>query len=775
MRTRPGILVLLIAVILLALPRTVAAERRFASVQAGPHASAVALSAYAPGRVVIRLTPEAAAALDVAAWEPRGERGPEALAARMGLARLAARLEVRAVVRLHERLRDTAASADAERVLLLRLPASADIPAACALLTADPAVEFAVPDRRVYPAVTPNDPFFAANWGHRNTAQLPAYDWYVSYDHTLAPVGQPGFDADTDLAWDFPAAYGAGSVIIAILDSGVDPTHADLWQLPGYDFGDNDANPADDIPGVAGHGTCCAGVAAAVADNATGAVGVAGGCPILPLKVGDSAGNLYLSYVAQAVYHAVNAGAAVISMSFSTPGIMSDPLLDPALAYAANAGVVLVAAAGNDNMPVLDYPANHPDVIAVGAASPCGERKRSSADPADLAYGVLPDVNGYTCDGERWWGSNFGSPGMDAPDALDLLAPTMLPTTDITGAAGYRAGDVEPFFNGTSCSAPFVAGVCALVLSAHPALPPQQVRDILRRTCTDVVSVESTPGWDRWSGHGLVNARAAVLAAVTPAALFAASTVGGCQPLTVGFTDLSGGLITQWQWDYGDGSPPESIPNPLHIYHQPGTYTVTLTVTGPYGTDTLALPDLITVDPLPTADFTAGPLSGDYPLSVDFTDASGGGVDGWQWDFGDGGHADEPNPTHVYAAPGLYTVSLAVGNPCGGDVKTREAYIEVTDPASGAPTVPRRFALAPPRPNPFNPATELAFELAAEGPASLAIHDAAGRRVAVLVDAVLPAGPHRVAWRASGRPSGVYFARLRAGDRTAVRRLVLLR
>ena len=53
--------------------------------------------------------------------------------------------------------------------------------------------------------------------------------------------------------------------------------------------------------------------------------------------------------------------------------------------------------------------------------------------------GVNTDPNGYTCDGERWWGSNYGSPGVDAPDALDLLAPTMLPTTDITGAAGYLA------------------------------------------------------------------------------------------------------------------------------------------------------------------------------------------------------------------------------------------------------------------------------------------------------------------------------------------------
>ena len=108
------------------------------------------------------------------------------------------------------------------------------------------------------------------------------------------------------------------------------------------------------------------------------------------------------------------------------------------------------------------------------------------------------DPNGYTCDGERWWGSNYGVTTQDAAGAVDLIAPTILPTTDIQGSAGYDSGDYSGFFNGTSCATPYAAGVAALVKSANPSYTPAQIREAIVTGADDVVNVESGAGWDRW-------------------------------------------------------------------------------------------------------------------------------------------------------------------------------------------------------------------------------------------------------------------------------------
>jgi hypothetical protein len=139
--------------------------------------------------------------------------------------------------------------------------------------------------------------------------------------------------------------------------------------------------------------------------------------------------------------------------------ISSDPATDTAINYAFNAGCTILAATGNENRTTISYPAIHANVIGIGAASPCGQRKRSSSLSSEVNPGVSTDPNGYTCDGERWWGSNYGTNTANAAGAVDILAPTILPTTDIQGSGGYRTGDYEPFFNGTSCATPYVAGV----------------------------------------------------------------------------------------------------------------------------------------------------------------------------------------------------------------------------------------------------------------------------------------------------------------------------
>ncbi len=157
----------------------------------------------------------------------------------------------------------------------------------------------------------------------------------------------------------------------------------------------------------------------------------------MPCKVANSAGSMYFSAIQSALYYAADHGADIISMSLGA-AISSDAATNTAIVYAYNAGCTILAATGNENKTVISYPAIHANVIGVGAASPCGERKRSSSSSGEVNPGVSTDPSGYTCDGERWWGSNYGVTTRDAAGAVDLIAPTILPTTDIGGSGGYR-------------------------------------------------------------------------------------------------------------------------------------------------------------------------------------------------------------------------------------------------------------------------------------------------------------------------------------------------
>ncbi len=437
-----------------------------------------------------------------------------------------------------------AASLGLDRWYSVTVPEGTDIPAWIAQYKADPNVDEATPDYYAYSTATPNDPTYSIQWGHNNTGQMLDYCWGCGGHDSGSPVGTPGFDADAQLAWDKSQGYGSSSVVIAILDSGVDAGHPDLNQVAGYDYGDNDSN-ADDNSSQPGHGTACAGVAAAISNNNLGPAGIAGGCSIMPLKVADSGGSLFFSYIQNGLIHAADNGADVANMSFGA-AISSDPSTDSALSYAYNAGVTLLAATGNENASTISYPAIHSQVIAVGAASPCGDRKRSSSLSSEVNPGVSTDPNGYTCDGERWWGSNYGSTSQGSAAAVDFLAPTILPTTDIQGSGGYNSGDFDNWFNGTSCATPYAAGVAALIISANPSFTPAQVRDAIRNGCEDVQNVESGTGWDRYSGYGMINANNAL-----------GGGGGGPQdyaslPYTTGF---EGGLDTYWatQSDNGFG------------------------------------------------------------------------------------------------------------------------------------------------------------------------------------------------------------------------------
>ncbi len=176
-----------------------------------------------------------------------------------------------------------------------------------------------------------------------------------------------------------------------------------------------------------------------------------------------------------------------------------------------------------------------------------------------------------------------------------------------------------------------------------------------------------------------------------PVAQFTGSPTSGGSPLTVAFTNSSTGSITSYAWTFGDGGT-STAASPSHIYAAAGVYTVSLTVTGPGGSNTQTRSNYVTVTaPAPVAQFTGSPTSGGSPLTVAFTNSSTGSITSYAWTFGDGGTSTAASPSHIYAAAGVYTVSLTVTGPGGSNTQTRSNYVTVTAPApvaqfTGSPT-----------------------------------------------------------------------------------------
>jgi len=276
---------------------------------------------------------------------------------------------------------------------------------------------------------------------------------YVPDDNRYAEQWGPEA-IGAEYAWEIE--QGGSSVIIAIIDTGVDYTHPDLgnYIAGGYDWVNNDDDPRDDH----GHGTHCAGIAAATINNTLGIAGISQSA-IMAEKVLDSDGSGTSSITAEAVRHAADNGADVISMSLGAAE--STHIMEEACWYAWEKGCILVAASGNDGATRVSYPAAYDTVIAVGSVGKTGSRSTFS---------------------------NYGT-------NLDLVAPgeSILSTTP---------GNAYSQKSGTSMACPHVSGVAALLLSHYPGMSSLEVRDRLTETADDLGS----PGKDTLYGYGLVNA-----------------------------------------------------------------------------------------------------------------------------------------------------------------------------------------------------------------------------------------------------------------------------
>jgi PKD repeat protein len=154
----------------------------------------------------------------------------------------------------------------------------------------------------------------------------------------------------------------------------------------------------------------------------------------------------------------------------------------------------------------------------------------------------------------------------------------------------------------------------------------------------------------------------------------------GLAPLEVVFDSEDVGEITSRSWDFGDGQTDNKQGVILHTYFGAGTYTVSYTVNGPLGTDTVTKSDYIHVgwtEPVLQAEFSAATVQeGAAPLKVAFENRSSGNIMAWEWRFGDGATSYAQNPTHTYLEPGLYEVSLTVTDNLGVRVtETKESFI----------------------------------------------------------------------------------------------------
>ncbi|HET9950285.1 MAG TPA: S8 family serine peptidase [Candidatus Eisenbacteria bacterium] len=331
-------------------------------------------------------------------------------------------------------------------------------------LQATGAIRSACPDYR-----------FALLYTQPSDLFLP-YQWYVD-DTGFADVKLP-------LAWDLER--GDTSVVIAIMDTGIDTSHPDLsskiWHNPGevagngldddgngliddvegWDFGMGDHDPKPEYTADASgldvgfHGTFCAGIAGAATDNGEGIAGAGWRCRLMPLKVSSPDSGIASSAIAGAFAYAVDEGASVISMSFGGPGDPGVPEFFQSLVdMATYAGVLCVAAAGNDGDSVRVYPAACDNVLAVGATD------ESNARASFSNWGPWVDV---AAPGATMWSAIAQNYTLSDLDQLFYMY-----FFGWDGFNPYMYGD------GTSFACPLTAGVCALVRSRYPGLTPQLV------------------------------------------------------------------------------------------------------------------------------------------------------------------------------------------------------------------------------------------------------------------------------------------------------------
>jgi subtilisin family serine protease len=297
---------------------------------------------------------------------------------------------------------------------------------------------------------------------------------------------------DAENAWN--VTTGSPSVMVAVIDTGVEYNHTDLidnivvnnGETPGngidddsngyiddyfgYDFYSEDGNPVDEH----GHGTHCAGIVGARGDNGRGVVGINWSVGILPVRVLGPGGSGSDADVAAGMYYAIARGASILSLSLGGPSFSA--VLDDAVQYARDQGVLVIAAAGNDYGQNLDVEPSY---------------------PASLSYDNMVAVAATdSTDGLAYF-SNYGSSSVHVAAPGDAILSTYLE-------------DTFAYMSGTSMATPYVAGIAALMKSANPSLGYLDMRSGLISSSDPIEALQG-----KVVANGRVNAHRAVSAALS--------------------------------------------------------------------------------------------------------------------------------------------------------------------------------------------------------------------------------------------------------------------
>ncbi len=346
------------------------------------------------------------------------------------------------------------------------------------------------------PMRIPNDPLFGEQWYLQKIQAPEAWVQSLGFEGVTVAVIDTGVDLNhpdlKDNLWRNTREV-AGNGIDDDLNGFVDDIH-------GWDFvnNDNDPNPQLDDQGdefAAIHGTVAAGIIAARGDNGQGVTGVTWQTTIMALRALDANGMGESFPVVRAMDYAITNGAKVINLSFV--GNMDTSLLSIAARRAYDNGVLVVAAAGNglDGRSGVDLDSTplYPVCLDVGS-------------PVRFVMGVAATDR----EDRRAAFSNYGAGCVDISAPGVGVISTRAQDDEFIGLDDFYGGP----FNGTSVSAPIVAGVAALVKAANPSLTVEQLFSILTSTATPIDGLN--PGLERKLGSGRVNA----LAAVTKALIF---------------------------------------------------------------------------------------------------------------------------------------------------------------------------------------------------------------------------------------------------------------